>query len=490
MDYDIILIIGEQYFDHPLCGTAIIKRILEKQGYSVGMIEKPQKSEDIAKLGKPNLFFGVSSGTVDSMLKKYTPMKRLRDETIPDRALIVYSNWIKEKFKDSTIVLGGTEATLRRFTHYDYWQNSLRKPILFDSRADILVYGNGEKQVIDIAEKIKNNKSLEGIKGTCIISKELPKDFMELPSYEEVIDSKEKFCDMQLMFSNKKNLAQKTDTRYVLQYEMPKYSSEDLDEYYSMDFSREVPKDLRGFQFSVVTHRGCIGKCNFCTLNLTQGDKVISRSEKSILQEIKNITNLGHFKGNIDDLGGPSANMYGMDCYDCEGRCIDCNKLDRSNKKLISLLKKAKDIEDVKNVYIKSGVRFDLCSDEYIDEIKDCIFDTLRIAPEHVSPEILKLMNKDKGDLLKFIERFKKTGKELSYYFMVGHPGSTIEDSKKLKEFVKQLKNWDNVQIFTPTPMSISTCMYYTGMNPFTKEKIAVPYSYNERKEQKKIVIS
>ena len=493
MEYDIILIIGETYFDHPLCGSAMIKRWLEHNSYSVGLIEKPQNSEDVKKLGKPKLFFGITSGSVDSMLRKYTPMKRIRDDTIPDRADIVYSNWVKEHFKDSIIVLGGTEATLRRFTHYDYWQNSLRKPILLDSRADILVYGSGEKQVVEIAEKLKQNKELAGIKGTCIISKELPSGFLEMPSHEDVSESKERFCDMQLMFSNNKNLAQKTGTRYVLQYRMPEYTSKDLDEYCSLPFTREVPKDLRGFEFSVVTHRGCIGNCNFCTLKLTQGNKIISRSEDSILDEIKKITRLEHFKGNIDDLGGPSANMYGMDCVKCNNQnCIDCLKLDRTNKKLISLLRKAKKIDGVRHVYIRSGIRYDLASDEYLEEIKDCIYDTLRIAPEHVSKNILELMNKNKGDMKKFISRFEKlkSGKELSFYFMVGHPGSTVDDSKKLKEFVKKLKNWKNVQVFTPTPMSISSCMYYTSLNPFTKKKIYVPYTYKERKEQKNIVMS
>lgn len=492
MQYDIILIIGETFFDHPLSGAVVIKRWLEKNGFSVGIIEKPREEPEVAKLGKPKLFFGVSSGSIDSMLRKYTPMKKVRDKSIPDRADIVYSNWLKKNFKDSIIVLGGTEATLRRFTHYDYWQNGLRKSILLDSKADILVYGNGEKQIIEIAKRIKENKSLETIEGTCIISKTVPKDFIELPSHEEVSGSKEKFCDMQILFSNRKNLAQKTGDRFVLQYRIPKYASKDLDEYYELPFTRNVPNDLKGFEFSVVTHRGCIGNCNFCTLKLTQGDHIISRSEESILREIKEIAKLENFKGNIDDLGGPSANMYGMDCEKCENNCVDCVQLDRTNKKLLQLLKKARQVEGVKNVFIRSGIRYDLASEEYLCEIsKHHIYDTLRIAPEHVNSDVLKLMNKDKGDLKKFLERFEKIKgkKELSYYFMVGHPGATIEHSKELAGFVKDLKNAENVQVFTPTPMSMSTCMYYTGMNPLTKEKIYVPYTYTERKEQKRIVM-
>jgi len=268
MEFDIIFIIGETFFDSPLCGTAILKRLLEKYGYTVGVIELPQKEEEIKKLGKPKLFFGVSSGSMDSMVRNYTPLKKLRCEDehqdyieqVPDRAVIVYSNWIKRFFKDSIIVLGGTEASLRRFIHYDYWDNKLRKPILCDSRANILAYGSAEKQILEIAAKIKNHESLQGILGTCILSTEKPKDFIGLPSYDEVMISKERFCDMQILLNNTKNIAQKIDNRYVLQYKSPLYTSHDLDEYYELQFTRSsTPKHLRGFDFSVVSHRGCIG---------------------------------------------------------------------------------------------------------------------------------------------------------------------------------------------------------------------------------------
>ncbi|MFH1511375.1 MAG: YgiQ family radical SAM protein, partial [Candidatus Woesearchaeota archaeon] len=389
MRYDVILVLGETFFDHPLCGTAVLKRLLERAGFSVGLIESPRES-DIAKFGEPALFFGVSSGSIDSMLKNYTPLKKPRNEKndVPDRAVIVYCNWIRKRFRDSRIVLGGTEATLRRFSHYDYWDNKLRKPIILDSRADILVFGSSEKQIVEIAHRLRAKESLLAIPGTCIVSKQLPEGFVELPSHEEVEDSKERFCDMQTLLSNRKNLAQKIGNRYVLQYRSPKYSTADLDDYYGLAFTRVVPQELRGFEFSVVTHRGCIGNCNFCSLRLTQGDRVISRSEDSILKEIESMTRLKYFKGNVDDFGGPSANMYGMDCrlaYECDKDCIGCPKLDRSNKRLICLLRKARVIKGIKNVYLRSGVRFDLASPEYTKEIA-ChhVYDTLRIAPEHV----------------------------------------------------------------------------------------------------------
>ncbi|MBW2963277.1 DUF3362 domain-containing protein, partial [Candidatus Woesearchaeota archaeon] len=395
-------------------------------------------------------------------------------------------NWIRQHFKDSKMVIGGTEASLRRFVHYDYWDNDLRKPILFDSRADILIYGNAEKQILEIAKKLKERKGLDSVAGTCIIRKEVPKGFVLLPNFDEVMKSKEKFCEMQNLFSNNKNLAQKIDNRFVLQYKSPKYTSQDLDKYYELPFTR---KHLGGFEFSVVTHRGCIGECNFCALRLLQGNRIISRSEKSILQEIEKITKMPHFKGNIDDLGGPSANMYGMDCYQCERSCIDCNKLDRSNKRLIDLLRKAREIKGVKKIIVRSGIRYDLASLNYIKEMgKYHLLNTLRIAPEHVNKKVLRLMNKDKGDLQKFICDFNKTGRKLSFYFMTAHPGSTMKEAKELAEAIKKLKNAETVQVFIPTPMTISTCMYWTGLEPKTKKKVYVPYTYREKKEQKRII--
>ncbi len=496
MEYDIIFITGEMYFDHPLCGVAILKRLLEKNNYKVGVIEKPTKEEHIKKLGKPKLFFAVTSGSIDSMVRNYTPLKKLRsddkflnyNETVPDRTVLVYSNWIKHLFKGSIIVLGGTESSLRRFVHYDYWSNKLRKPILFDTRADILAFGSAEKQILEIAKRIKNKEQLTKIEGTCIITKDKVKA-IELPSFEQVEKSKEKFCDMQNLLSNNKDLIQKIDNRYVIQYKSPKYTPKDLDEYYELPFTRKAPKELKGFEFSVITHRGCVGSCNFCSINLMQGNRIISRSEESILKEIKNITKLKNFKGNIDDLGGPSANMYGMDCDNCDKECLECTNLNRSNKRLINLLKKARKIKGIKKIVIRSGIRYDLASPEYIDEIAaHHIMSTLRIAPEHVNKDVLKLMNKDYGDLNKFINNFKKTKRKLSFYFMTAHPGSSMKEAKELAKKVKELKNAETVQVFTPTPMTVSTCMYYTGLDPKTKKKIYVPYTYSEKKQQKRLI--
>ena len=500
MEYDVILVSGEKYFDHPLCGMAILKRLLEKYNYSVGVIEMPKGEKDIAQLGKPKLFFGVSSGAMDSMIRNYTPLNRKREkdnninyvQEIPDRADIVYSWWIKRQFPESIIVLGGIEASLRRFTHYDYWENKLRKSILIESGADLLVYGSGEKQILDIALRLRNDKDLFGILGTCIVSNNVPPKFIELPSHEQVLESKEKFCDMQNLFSNNRNLAEKyAKEGYILQFKSPEYKSRDLDEYYELPFTREIKSnELKGFEFSIVTHRGCIGNCNFCSLSLLSGRRIISRSEDSIIREVERMVKLPHFKGNIDDLGGPSANMYGMDCNACEGECLNCPKLNKTHSRLIKLMRKLRNINGVKKVFVRSGIRYDLVNEEYLkDLVKYHISGKLKIAPEHVNKDVLELMNKGKADLGKFIEDFNKLGcGELAFYFMVGHPGTGMKESEELAARIEKLRNAESVQLFTPTPMTVSTCMYYTSMNPKTKKKIYVPYSFREKKEQKRIL--
>jgi len=495
--FDVIFVLGEKFVDHPFSGVAILRKLLEKNGYSIAVIETPKWPEDLLKFGKPRLFFGVSSGAIDSMVRNYTALNRPREkdellgyeQKIPDRAILVYCNWLRQMFKDSKIVIGGTEATMRRFTHYDYWNNGLRKSILFDSRADVLVYGSGEKQILEIAERLSNEGDLEGIEGTCIRVRELPQmdnkdQFVILPSHEEVVASKEKFCDMQNLFTNWKNLAQKTGNFYVIQYKSPEYTTEDLDEYYELPYSRDVRKVpyLGGFEFSVVTHRGCVGNCNFCSLRLTMGDKIVSRSEESILREIESLTHHKNFNGIIADFGGPSANMYGLD-FDKDIR--------KSQDRLIRLLREARAIKGIKRIFIRSGVRYDMVTFEYLKEIvQHHISGKLKIAPEHVNEDVLKLMNKGTAkNIDAFLKDFNKIGcGELTFYFMTAHPGSSMNEARELAEKIKHLKKSESVQIFTPTPMTVSTCMYYTGMNPQTKEKIYVPYTYSEKKEQKRVL--
>ncbi|MCX6706836.1 MAG: YgiQ family radical SAM protein [Candidatus Woesearchaeota archaeon] len=529
--FDVILFTAEHYDDHPLSPAGVIARVLDAKGFSVGIIAKPITKEDFRRLGLPKLCFCVTSGSIDSMLNNYTPLKKEREKDehsksseMPDRAVIFYCNRIKEFFrenKDAVIVIGGIEASLRRFGHYDYWDNNLRKSILLDSRADILVYGNGEKQITEIAERLRkingSNKIaeerkeeikniLKGIEGTCVMSKELPKDFEHLPSFQDIKDERKgrmNFCRMQIKFSNWKNLAQEYDNNYVLQYKYPEYTTQDLDWIYSLPYSRKLNPNslLKMAEFSVITHRGCIGKCNFCSIALHQGDKIISRSERSILDEIKNLTKHPDFKGYIDDLGGPSANMYSMDCETgeaagCRNDCLNCVSLDKSHKKLISLLRKARQIKGVKKIFIRSGIRYDLAvnSRDYIREISEHhISGCLKIAPEHFSQKVLKLMNKDVKGFEEFQRLFYESNKQkkqtLKYYLMIGHPGDDMAEIAIMKQNIGKLKNLEQFQFFTPTPMTVSSCMYWTGLNPFTMEKVNVLRDYGAKKQLKRVML-
>jgi uncharacterized radical SAM protein YgiQ len=513
-NFDVILISGEYYDDHPLSPVGIIAKVLDAKGYRVGIIEKPEKNEHYTKLGVPRLCFGVTSGSIDSMVHNYTPLKRKRVEDkysdamkIPDRAVIFYCNKLKENFKSSVIVIGGIEASLRRFAHYDYWDNNIRRSILLDSRANILVYGNGEIQIIEIVERLKRGKELNGIEGTCILSKDLDESFELLPSYVEVIEDKRKFCDMQMKFSNNRNLAQEYTNSYVVQNKYPEYTTKDLDWIYSLDYTRKLhPKSLLKMgKFSVVVHRGCVGACNYCSLSLHQGNRIISRSEESILTEINQLTRHPSFKGYIDDFVGPSSNMYEMVCTrpdtitaPCQGTCIQCPQLDKTHKRLITLLRKARQIDGVKKIFIRSGIRYDLAleSREYIKEISDHhISGCLKIAPEHFSNKVVSLIGKNNSRFDEFLAYFtainerKKQG--LRYYFMIGHPGDTISEVLFLHDIIKKkhLGNIEQFQLFTPTPMTVSSCMYWTGLNPFTGKRIDVVYDYNTKKKLKRIML-
>jgi uncharacterized radical SAM protein YgiQ len=513
-DLDIILISGEYYDDHPLSPVGVIAKVLDAKGYRVGIIEKPERREDYTKLGAPRLCFGVTSGSIDSMVHNYTPLKRKRIEDkysdvtkIPDRAVIFYCNKLKEYVKPSVIVIGGIEASLRRFAHYDYWDNKIRRSILLDSRANILVYGNGEKQILEIARRLKQGEDLRGIEGTCMLSKDLDASFELLPSFTEVAKDKKRFCDMQMSFSNAKNLAQEYTNSYVLQFKYPRYTTEDLDWIYSLKYSRKLhPKSLLKMgKFSVVVHRGCIGACNFCSLSLHQGDRIISRSEESIIAEITQLTSHPAFKGYIDDLVGPSSNMYAMECQSpestiasCKGQCLQCQQLNKSHKRLVSLLRKARQIKGVKKIFIRSGIRYDLAleSREYIKEISNYhISGCLKIAPEHFSNKVVHLMGKDNARFDEFLSYFtainerKKQG--LRYYFMIGHPGDNLSEVLYLHDIIKKrhLENIEQFQVFTPTPMTMSSCMYWTGLNPFTGRNIDVVYDYNTKKKLKRIML-
>jgi uncharacterized radical SAM protein YgiQ len=513
--FDVILISGEPYADHPLSAAGVIARVLDAKDWKVGVVDRPdwKTDKDYLKLGTPRLFFGITSGSIDSMLVNYTPLKRKREKdkhapyasSMPDRAVIVTCNIVRRLFPGSKIAIGGIEASLRRFAHYDYWDDKVRRSILLDSRADILVYGAGELQAISIAARLDRGEDLDGIAGTCVVRPVLPAGFVELPSFEEVSTDPGKFCKAQNSFSNRRDLSQSHAGRFVLQYAAPEYTPAEVDWVYGLPFSRQIPASFPEFEmakFSVVTHRGCFGRCSFCALSLHQGDRIVSRSEASILDEIRRLTKHPEFKGHIDDLGGPTANMYGMDCRSaCRGKeCLSCRRLDRRHRRLIQLMRKARAVPGVKKVFVRSGIRHDLAleSEEYVRELSEHhISGLLKIAPEHVSPRVLRLMNKSGRPLEEFRRLFRRIdrgrGQHLKYYFMVAHPGTTDADARALARTVRRLeeegdKPVEGVQIFTPTPMTRSTCMYCTGMDPVTGEKVHVPLTCAEKRAQMRML--
>ena len=542
---DIILVSGDTYIDSSYNGSALIGKWLYKHGFKVGIIAQPDINSDvdIKRLGEPRLYWAVSAGCVDSMVANYTATKKKRksddftpggeNNRRPDRASIMYTNLIKRFFKNSSvpIVLGGIEASLRRITHYDYWSNNLRRPLIFDAKADILSYGMGEKSMLELARAIKGGREWRNIRGLSYISREKKDGYLELPSYEDCVKDKKEFMKAFDIFYHNcdaitaKGLYEKCGDRYIIQNPPSEnFTPEELDEIYSMDFERDVHpyykkmgevRALDTIKTSVTTHRGCYGECNFCAIAIHQGRTVISRNEESIIKEVKEIASMPKFRGNIADVGGPTANMYQVECRKKlkSGACQDrrclypqkCPALDIDHKKQVELLKKLKGIDKIKKIFIASGIRYDMilddrkCGQIYMEEIiKDHISGQMKIAPEHTEDKVLSLMGKQgKAPLKEFKEKFykinSKLGKKqfLTYYLIAAHPGCNEKDMLDLKRFASsELKiNPEQVQVFTPTPSTYSTLMYYTEMNPFTGKKLFVEKDNGRKQKQKDILI-
>lgn len=542
---DVLLISGDTYLDTSYNGSALVGKWLVKHGFRVGIIAQPEIDSpvDITRLGEPNLFFAISGGCVDSMVANYTATKKRRQQDDftpgginnkrPDRAVLVYSNMIRRFFKgtDKKIVISGIESSLRRITHYDYWTNKLRKPILFDAKADILSYGMGEMSMLQLARALKNGEDWKNIRGLCYISKEDKEEYLKLPSHQECLDSKDIFTEAFHNFYlncdpiTAKGLVQKCDDRYMIQNPPSlTYSEKEMDEIYSMEFVRDVHpyykqmgavKALDTIKYSVTTHRGCYGECNFCAIAIHQGRTVMSRSQDSIINEVKEISNIPKFHGNIADVGGPTANMYGVECKkklklgSCpDRRCLypkKCPALIINHNAQIELLKKLKTIPKIKKIFIASGIRYDMilddnkCGQAYLKElVKDHISGQMKIAPEHTEDSILSLMGKDgKSCLNEFKNRFYKLNEELgkkqflTYYLIAAHPGCREKEMMDLKKYAsKELRvNPEQVQIFTPTPSTYSTLMYYIEKDPFTGKKLFVEKDNGRKQKQKDIVI-
>lgn len=559
---DIIIVTGDAYVDHPAFGPVLIARFLEGRGFKVGIITQPDwhSAEPFKALGKPRLFFGVAAGNLDSMLNRLTAQKKNRSEdqyspggrtnARPDRATIVYAQRCREAFPDVPIVLGGIEASLRRIAHYDYWSDKVRRAILFDAKADLLVFGMGERPIWEIADRLNKGERVEDLKdvrGTAYLINDEAMKLHEadparraadqktvvLPSYEEVVADKEAFARMSRDFQMETNpgngrpLAQRHGNRAVY-FNSPAKPLEDgagtgssvsvsMDELYDLKFNR-VPHPMYSEQIpayetvkhSVVLMRGCFGGCTFCSITEHEGRVIQSRSAESVLREVRALRRMGDFRGTLTDLGGPTANMYKLKCKseEIEKRCRKlscvhpgvCENLDTNHDPLIDLMKQVRKEEGIKHVFIASGVRYDLAerSPEYVKELAaHHVGGQLSVAPEHVSKRVLDKMKKPG---IESFERFQtmfacaseEAGKE-QYdipYFISGHPGSELADMVELALWLKQNgKRPRQVQDFIPTPMSVATAMYYSGLDPLKMEPVYTARGLREKKLQKALLL-
>ena len=542
---DFIYVCGDAYVDHPSFGAAIICRLLEKRGFSVAFIAQPdyKNTDDIKAFGKPRLGFLVSSGNIDSMVAHYTASKKRRSDDYyspggkagyrPDRAVIVYCNLIRQAYGDVPIIIGGLEASLRRFAHYDYWSDKVRRSILVDSRADILSYGMGEKSILKIAELLDKGipvKKIRNVKGTVILTN---KENVKLENSVETFDydvlkiDKTAYAkafkiqnDNNDAISGKVVLEYYGDKVLVQNPPQPMLSRKELDEVYELPYIRDyhpaynelggVPA-IKEVKFSICHNRGCFGQCSFCAIAYNQGRGVVSRSEESIIKEAKELTKLPDFKGYIHDIGGPTANFRYSACLKQEkyGVCKDkrclapkpCENLIVDHKEYLSILRKVRSLDGVKRVFIRSGIRFDYVmldtNDDFFNElVKYHVSGQLKVAPEHCSANVLNLMGKPNINVYnKFREKFfaitKSFNKEqyLVPYLISSHPGSTLNDAIQLALFLKEWKlKPEQVQDFYPTPGTPSTCMFYTGIDPMSGKKVYVPSSYEEKKMQRALL--
>lgn len=532
---DVLLVTGDAYVDHPSYGVAVIGRVLEKAGYKVGIIAQPdwRSTEDFIRLGRPRLFCGITAGNLDSMVANYTANKKPRKKDNyspggkpglrPDRATIVYANRIREAFGDTPIVIGGIEASLRRLAHYDWWGNSVRRSLLLDARADILVYGMGERQIREIARRLKEGGHLVGIPGTVIVGGDmgLLQSVVRLPSFESVRDSYYKFNQaFREIYENQnpvmgKTVIQPHGERFVIQFPpAAPFSVHELDAIYDLPFERnphpfyQQRGGIPGFQtvkHSVISHRGCCGECHFCSLYMHQGRIVQSRSSESILREARSIAQKQDFKGTITDVGGPTANLYLARCslWSTTGGCPNrhcltpqkCRNLQLGYEASTRLYKKLLEIPGIKHVFLESGLRYDLLIQEgaapYLENLcRYHVSGRIKVAPEHSVPFVLKMMNKpDFQSYESFVHRFGEVNKRIGRrqfivnYFISAHPGCTLEDTLELALYLaKRRIHPEQIQDFIPLPMTASGCMYHTERDPFTDNELYVAKTFRERK--------
>lgn len=541
---DFIIVTADAYIDHHSFGTAIISRVLEKHGYKVGIIAQPDWKSvyDFQKLGRPKYGFLVNAGNMDSMVNHYTVSKRLREKDLyspggemglrPDMATIVYCNKIREAYKDINIVIGGIEASLRRFAHYDYWSDKVRKSILIDSTADLLIYGMGEKQIVEIAESLKNGvaaRDITYVRGTCYVTTSLKyvQDYIEIPSYKEVSTNKYKYAEASKIEEDEQDsvrghiIVQKHGDKYLVQNipEAPLNRAE-LDGVYGLPYMRNyhpIYEEKGGIaaieevKFSTVSSRGCFGDCKFCAITFHQGRVVQSRSKESILEEVEDITHMPDFKGYIHDVGGPTANFRKPACSKqlafgaCKGKeCLSpdvCTNMDVDHSEYLDLLRAIRKVPGVKKAFVRSGLRYDYImadkDDTFFKElVEHHVSGKLKVAPEHVSRDVLKYMGKPAGETYnKFVAKFEKLTKKIGKkqyiipYLMSSHPGSTLDCAIELAEYLRDTNYQpEQVQDFYPTPGTPATTMYYTGLDPMTMKEVYVPKTKHEKAMQRALL--
>lgn len=540
---DIVMISGDAYVDHPSFGPALIGRYLQSLGYRVGIIAQPdtKNAESLRILGQPRLFWGITAGNVDSQLARLTVMRKLRHDDAyspgcktglrPPNASIVYSSMAKQAFKGVPVVLGGIEASLRRFAYYDYWTDKVRRSIIFDAKADIVAFGMAELAVAEIAHRLDHGLNLRGIRGTAEIQKNITtsQNILELPSYEQVSspDAKGKsaFLSMtgliyrhHLTDSDTVLLQKHADRWLAVNPPARPLSSDELDNLYSLPFTR-FPHPSYGnaaipayemIKDSITTHRGCYAECAFCAITSHQGRTVTSRSQENILDELRSISSHPAFHGTISDIGGPTANMYATGCkisrQGCHGRnCLFpsiCKNLDIDHKPLLSLMRSARQVKGIKHVFVTSGIRFDLAlaggGEEYIRElVEHHVCGLLKIAPEHISQSVLNAMRKPNlksyRDFVNiFCKHVRRTNHKYAVveYFMSGHPGCTLNNMIELALYLKKsgIKP-EQVQDFYPAPMTLAACIFYTGTDPLTGEKMYVARTDREKALQRALLL-
>jgi uncharacterized radical SAM protein YgiQ len=540
---DIILVTGDAYIDSPFIGVAVIGKVLVDAGYRVGIIAQPDTASaaDITRLGKPALFWGVTGGCIDSLVANRTASGRRRrsddytpgglNTKRPDRAVLVYANLIRKYFKETRpIVLGGLEASLRRIAHYDFWSDRVRRSILFDAKGDYLLYGMAEKSVVELADALRDGEDVRGIRGLCYAAPELPADALLLPSFQEVSADRELFERMFHAFyrSNDpltgKVLAQQQDSRCLVQNPPPlPPTMAELDHVHGLEYERDLHprcgkegrvRALETIRFAISTHRGCYGECNFCAIAVHQGRTVSWRSRESIVREAREIASHPAFKGTIHDIGGPTANMYGFECDKKlrQGCCTDkrclypsvCPGMRIDHGAQIELLRELRRIKNVRRVIVASGIRYDMILADrekgipYLRElVRHHISGQLKIAPEHSEEHVLALMGKPGPDaLLRFRELFLQVNREeglrqyLTYYMIAAHPGCTLRDMRRLRDFCGRRLHLlpRQVQIFTPTPSTYSTLMYQTGRDIADGRECYVEKTTAGRERQKKVL--